>query len=215
MLSICFSKLLLFDFSAVFIDVHCESASRFLQKKIDKKIIATESFGFDICSEVIVAIIAFVNYVSILEMIANQRTLEARGEEIMVNNLLPNSVEEGRKNGITDIDVLEATDYYKTSRGQTPNGATSAMFSTLSTAIGWDAFNFAEVLLTQPLLVIVGSKPGGFGAYRDGFEIIRRAKSEKKELFIVEGTSHYDLYDKEGAVTKAMTKLIPFFKENL
>ncbi|WP_366526335.1 alpha/beta hydrolase [Flavobacterium sp.] len=150
-----------------------------------------------------------------LEAIARQRTAEARGEAGIVNNLLPESVAAGQKAGITDIDVLEATDYYKTPRGQQPNGATSVLFSSLSAGIGWDAFHLSEVLLTQPLLVVIGDKPGSFGAYRDGLEIFRRARSEKKELLVVKGQSHYDLYDKPEAVTPALEKVIPFFKENL
>ncbi len=150
-----------------------------------------------------------------LEAISKQRTTEARDGEVLVNNMLPPSVDEGRKQGITDIDVLEATDYYKTARGQKPNGATSAVYSTLSAGLGWDAFHLAEVLLTQPILVVVGDKPGGFGAYRDGFEVVRRARSEQKELVVVKGQSHYDLYDKAEAVKIALDKAIPFFKQHL
>ena len=81
--------------------------------------------------------------------------------------------------------------------------------------MGWDAFHLAELLLTQPLMIIVGSKPGGFGAYRDGFEIINRAASKNKELVVVEGWSHYDLYDKPEPVKGALDKLIPFYQNNL
>jgi fermentation-respiration switch protein FrsA (DUF1100 family) len=61
----------------------------------------------------------------------------------------------------------------------------------------------------------VGDIPGGFGAYRDGYEIVRRARSTKKELAVVKGWSHYDLYDKDEPVAQAMNKLAPFFTENL
>jgi uncharacterized protein len=64
-------------------------------------------------------------------------------------------------------------------------------------------------------MVVVGDKVGAFGAYRDGSEIIGRARSEKKELVVVEGWSHYDLYDKPEPVAKALEKLIPFYKEHL
>ena len=150
-----------------------------------------------------------------LEQIAAQRTAEARGQAVLVNDLLPASVEAGRQAGITDIDVLEATDYYKTPRGQQPNGATSAVFSRLSTGFGWDAFYLAEVLLTQPILVVIGNKPGGFGAYRDGYEIVRRAASQNKTLLELDGVSHYELYDQPQAVGQALAKVIPFFQENL
>ncbi len=36
-------------------------------------------------------------------------------------------------------------------------------------------------------LIIAGDKVGGFGSYRDSLEIYGRARSENKELVIVEG----------------------------
>lgn len=153
--------------------------------------------------------------VGALQAMGKQRTAEAQGAERTVINYLPASVEEGRKNGITDIDVLEATDYYKTPRGQKPHGATSGLFSFNSAAVAWDAFHHAEVLLTQPLMVVIGDKPGGFGAYRDGWEIYGRAASKTKHIVVAEGWSHYDLYDQPEPVALALSRVAPFFKENL
>lgn len=160
---------------------------------------------------------SFSNFdpVSAMEAMGRQRTAEARGAACNVINYLPDSVEGGRKVGITDIDVLEATEYYKTPRGQKPNGATSGLYSFNSAAMGWDAFLHAEVLLTQPLMVVVGDKPGGFGAYRDGWEIYGRAASKDKHIVVAEGWSHYDLYDKPAAVALALGKAVPFFEEHL
>lgn len=151
----------------------------------------------------------------VLENIAKQRSSEVKGNDLLTINMLPDSVEAGKEAGIKDIDVLEATDYYKTSRGQASGGATRAVYSRMAVGMGWDAFHLSETLLTQPILVVVGDKPGGFGAYRDGFEIVRRAASEKKELLIIEGFSHYDLYDRAEPVEQALRKVIPFFNENL
>lgn len=150
-----------------------------------------------------------------LDQVTAQRSAEAKGADLLTINMLPASVEEGKAAGIEDIDILEATDYYKTSRGQAVGGATSAVYSRLGVGIGWDAFYLAETLLTQPILVVIGDKPGGFGAYRDGHEIVRRAASGKKELLVVKGYSHYDLYDQPEPVKQALEKVIPFFKENL
>ncbi|ENX41002.1 alpha/beta hydrolase [Acinetobacter sp. NIPH 2100] len=153
--------------------------------------------------------------IEVLEAVAQQRTAEARGAEKMIMSFLPPSVEAAQQAGIQDIDILEATDYYKTSRGQQPNGATSALYSGLSAALGWDAFALSETLLTQPILVVIGDQPGGFGAYRDGYEIVRRAASKQKELLVLENTSHYELYDQPEPVAQALAKVIPFFKEQL
>jgi uncharacterized protein len=155
------------------------------------------------------------NPVGVLEAMAKQRTAEARGQQLRVDDLLPPSPEEAKKRGLTEIDLYEATEYYRTPRGQKPNGLNRSLFSHQAAAVGWDAFHLCEVLLTQPLMVVVGDKVGAFGAYRDGCEIIGRAASKAKELVVVEGWSHYDLYDKPEPVAQALAKLVPFYKKNL
>ncbi len=147
--------------------------------------------------------------------IAQMRTAQAQGASRAAADLLPASPEAARQAGTTDIDVLEATEYYKTARGQQKNGATSQLMSFSGAAMGWDAYLNAETLLTQPLMVVIGDKPGGFGAYRDGWEIYSRAASVNKHIVVAEGWSHYDLYDKTEAVALAMARVIPFFKEQL
>ena len=150
--------------------------------------------------------------IATLDAIAAQRTAEARGTEPNVENLLPPTVDAAAGMG---LDVVEATEYYKTSRGEKPNGATRSLVSRRAAGYGWDAFTHAEVLLTQPLCVVVGDKPGAFGSYRDGLEIYRRARSEKKQLVVAEGFSHYDLYDQPEPVKLALDALIPFYDTNL
>jgi fermentation-respiration switch protein FrsA (DUF1100 family) len=153
--------------------------------------------------------------ISALEAMAERRTAEARGEDVKVDDLLPSSPEEATKLGITDRNPLEATEYYRTPRGKKPNGLNRSVPSHQAAAVGWDAFHLAEVLLTQPMCIVVGDKPGAFGAYRDGCEIVERAASKEKELVVAEGWSHYDLYDKPEPVKIALDKLIPFYKKHL
>lgn len=147
--------------------------------------------------------------------IARMRTAQAQGDATESADLLPESVAAATAAGITDIDVLEATEYYKTARGQQPHGATRQLMSFTGAAMGWDAFLHAEVLLTQPLMVVIGDKAGGFGAYRDGWEIYGRAASTDKHIVVAEGWSHYDLYDKPEPVAIAMASLVPFFQRTL
>ncbi|MBB4845608.1 fermentation-respiration switch protein FrsA (DUF1100 family) [Paucibacter oligotrophus] len=154
------------------------------------------------------------NPVGTLEAMAAQRTAENAGSEQRVDVFLPESVEAGKAAGIADIDVLEATDYYR-NRNPQANSGTRMLFSHAATNIAWDAFAFAETLLTQPMMVVFGDKPGGFGAYRDGMEIYGRAASKDKHLVVVEGWSHYDLYDQPEPVGIALAKVIPFLKERL
>lgn len=154
------------------------------------------------------------NPVGALEAMAAQRTAENAGSEKRIDIFLPESVEAGKAAGITDIDVLEATDYYR-NRNPQANSGTRMLFSHAATNLAWDAFAFAETLLTQPMMVVFGDKLGGFGAYRDGMEIYGRAASKDKHLVVAEGWSHYDLYDKPEAVAIAMAQVVPFFKQHL
>lgn len=152
--------------------------------------------------------------VKALEGMAVQRTAENGGADEQINNFLPASVEEGKAAGITDIDVLGATDYYR-NRCPADGAGTRMLVSHAAPAIAWDAFSFAETLLTQPMMVVFGDKPGGFGAYRDGMEIYGRAASKNKEMVVVDGWSHYDLYDNPIPTGIALDRIIPFFTRHL
>ncbi|HHF0515261.1 MULTISPECIES: alpha/beta hydrolase [Vibrio] len=151
-----------------------------------------------------------------LEAMAAQRTAEARGSELQINELLPPSVEFAKENGLTERDVFEATEYYKTPRGQTEGGATRMLFSHAQKTLSWDAFAFAETLLTQPVMTVVGQKVGAFGAYRDGQEIYGRSvQSKDRQLVNLENWSHYELYDHPEAVGIAMDKVSAFLETHL
>jgi fermentation-respiration switch protein FrsA (DUF1100 family) len=156
------------------------------------------------------------NPLGALDAMAAQRTKEARGGELQVNELLPASPEAAKKNGLTERDVFEATDYYKTSRGQEKGGVTRMLFSHAQKTLAWDAFAFAETLLTQPVMVVIGQKVGAFGAFRDGMEAYGRATASKdRQLVSLEDWSHYDLYDKPEPVGKALERVLPFFRKHL
>ena len=156
------------------------------------------------------------NPIGALEGMAAQRTAEARGGDRLVNELLPASLAEAKDNGMTERDVYEATEYYKTPRGQQPGGATRMLFSHAQKTLAWDAFSFAETLMTQPVMAVIGQKVGAFGAYRDGMEIYGRAVASKdRQLVELEDWSHYDLYDKSEPVGLAMAQIVPFFKEHI
>ncbi|BCX79019.1 hypothetical protein [Campylobacter sp. 19-13652] len=64
-------------------------------------------------------------------------------------------------------------------------------------------------------MAIVGDVVGKFGSYHDGYEIIRKAASKDKELVVIKGYSHYDLYYKPATTSQALEKIVPFFKKYL
>jgi fermentation-respiration switch protein FrsA (DUF1100 family) len=151
-----------------------------------------------------------------LEGISAQRTAEARGAETAITTYIPQSKAQLDSYGITDVDVVEAVDYYTTQRGEMPGSPNRLNVVSTGAAFTWDAFHLAEQLLTQPLQIIVGGgKAGAFGSYRDGFELFNKARSANKNILVVPGATHYDLYDKPDCVDQAVAKLKAFYGENL
>ncbi|WP_445504907.1 alpha/beta hydrolase [Microvirga sp. G4-2] len=151
-----------------------------------------------------------------LEGISAQRTAEVRGAEPALTTYIPQSKTQLESYGITDVDVVEAVDYYTTQRGQKPGSPNKLNVVSTGAAFSWDAFHLAEKLLTQPLQIIVGGgQAGAFGSYRDGFELFNKARSEKKSILVVPGATHYDMYDKSDCVDQAVAKLKEFYAENL
>lgn len=151
-----------------------------------------------------------------LEAVSKQRTAEARGADPLLVGYVPFSSQEERvKSGVTDVDMVQAIDYYMTPRGQQKGSPNKLRLTSTSPIVNWDAFAFAELLLTQPLHIVIGDTPGAFGSYRDGFELFDRARSTEKSLQVVPNTSHYDLYDQPKATSEALSRIIPFFEKYL
>ncbi|WP_410680177.1 hypothetical protein [Chryseobacterium sp. MEBOG06] len=150
-----------------------------------------------------------------LEGIAKQRTAQARGADPAITVYRPNSQEDRKAAGMNDIDIIEAVDYYQTPRAQHPNSPNHLRVDSLDKAMAFDAFHLADLLLTQPLHVVVGDKVGAFGSYRDGFELFDKAASKQKSIQVVTEASHYDLYDGKEATGKALEQIVPFFNKHL
>lgn len=151
-----------------------------------------------------------------MEGISAQRTAEARGADKAVTTYIPQSKAQLDSYGIKDVDVVEAVDYYTTPRGQQAGSPNKLNVTSTGAAFSWDAFHLAEKLLTQPLQIIVGGgQTGAFGSYRDGFELFNKARSQKKDILVVAGATHYDLYDRPEPVAQAVEKLTAFYGENL
>ena len=131
----------------------------------------------------------------------------ASGSEIVTFPLAP-----ARKKDALDQDLLEAWEYYHTDRCQYPTAPGFGTSRSLMQIITYDAFNFAEVFLTQPLLIVAGSKAGS--KWMSG-DLYKRAASTNKNFHVVEGANHMSLYDAPQYVDEAVSVLAPFFKENL
>lgn len=145
-----------------------------------------------------------------LAAVARQRTAEAQGAEPLVVPWTPATAEDGVRAGLGDTDVMDAIDYYRTPRGGHPRSSNQLLYRSAALLLGFDAFHLAEELLTQPLQVVVGNRVGAAGSDRDGHELYRRAPGPK-DLLVVDGAGHYDLYDRPQYVDQAVDRLAEFY----
>jgi uncharacterized protein len=84
------------------------------------------------------------------------------------------------------------------------------LLTSLAAMVSFTGFDRANELLTQPLLIIAGSEAGSLWHSRE----LHAKAAGPKELFIVQGATHMELYDGKGSDI-AMTKLSPFFTRSL
>ncbi|MEL5336981.1 alpha/beta hydrolase [Serratia nevei] len=143
----------------------------------------------------------------LLEMAAEQRTAEAKGAAPGYLPTTPNSIEEA-----PNKDFAEAYEYYRTPRAIHRNAPSKLTTRSLAQLVTYDAFNHADVFLTQPMLVIAGAEAGTRWMTE---EIYQRAASQNKTMHIVNGATHIAMYDQPDYVTEAINKLAPFLTENL
>ncbi len=142
--------------------------------------------------------------IATLEAVAKARTAAAAGGAPAYVNYVPKV---GDKSAPRDLQ--EAADYYLTPRGQHPNAPNKLLLSSVSYAMAFSGFDRAN-LLTQPLMIIAGSEAGSLWHSKE----LQAKAGGPKELFVVDGATHMDLYDGPGVGT-SMSKLGPFFKKNL
>jgi fermentation-respiration switch protein FrsA (DUF1100 family) len=141
---------------------------------------------------------------ALLESVAKQRSAEAAGAAPAYVNYVPKV---GDKSAPRDLQ--EAADYYLTPRGQHPNSPNKMLMTSLSALMSFTGFDRVD-LLTQPLLIVAGSEAASLWHSQE----LQTKAAGPKELYVVDGATHMDLYDGPGADT-AMTKLAPFFKRTL
>ena len=109
----------------------------------------------------------------------------------------------------------EFYEFYRTQRGEfTPGGATpmTTTHPTLSSNVkfmNFYPFEDIETISPRPMLFITGENAHS----REFSEDAYRLAAEPKELYIVPGAGHVDLYDRVGLIP--FNKLEAFFKEYL
>lgn len=144
-----------------------------------------------------------------LKTTAECRTKEANGEEITYVGYVPNSPEEFTDE--TPVIMQEASNYYRTERCGYPTSVNKMALQSLDRLAAFDAFQYLDTVSPRPLLLIVGSKADTIYFSEDAYN---RAK-DPKELYVIEGVTHVDLYDKPEFVPQVVEKLTEFFDKNI
>lgn len=143
----------------------------------------------------------------LLMMGADARAKEAQGND---GGKLPFAPE--TRESAPSPEMEEAWEYYRTPRAMCATSPGYLPSRSLTQLVTYDAYNFAEAFLVQPLQIIVGSESGSRWMSED---LYQRAVSTDKNLHIVNGANHMQLYDIPQYVEEAASVVVPFFQKNL
>lgn len=144
---------------------------------------------------------------TILDEIGRQRTVEYRGAARKDIRALPEKVDEN-----TPKFAIDFLDYYDNpQRGQHPHSTGYYSYTSLAPMMNFFPFAQIETISPRPLLFIVGEHAVSAYFSEDAYA---RA-TEPKELFVVPGATHVDLYDQPEYIEITLPKLNAFFKQYL
>jgi len=148
---------------------------------------------------------------SLLKRSGQARMREAAGGEVEMFSLI-NDNPAFDMNDLSTIPVMYQEGYrYYSEIDPNPRFMGTFALSSLSQQMAFFPFEGTELISPRPLLLIAGSEADTLYMSRDAIE---KAK-EPKELHIVDGASHIDLYWKSEYVPKVAEKLAEFFTKNL
>ncbi|MGW3625710.1 alpha/beta hydrolase [Streptomyces sp. NPDC000880] len=131
-----------------------------------------------------------------------RETYSRTGRPVYVPFLAEGQLDEWRENG---------KKFYLTERNEDPNWANRTLLWSYDKMIHFSALDTVELLAPTPLLVIAGDKAETLGQS----EAVYARANEPKELHLIQGGRHFDLYDRPEYVTPAVAKIDTFFKQHL
>jgi uncharacterized protein len=141
--------------------------------------------------------------IDMLTKIGEQRWAEASGGKKQYGEL-PHAL-----TSETDAITREFFDYYRTPRGAHPRATTAMNVSGDPSYLHFRPFDHVDMISPRPVLLIAGEN-----AHSRFFSEQAIAKAaDPKELFIVPGAGHVDLYDKVDLIP--WDKLEAFFDQHL
>ncbi|MEV0612439.1 alpha/beta hydrolase [Nonomuraea sp. NPDC050404] len=146
---------------------------------------------------------------ALLDRAGALRTAEARGRVAQLEPWIPANAEELLETASTQF--RETWEYYCTPRGRHPRANQGWVLRGIDQIAQYDSYAMIRLISPRPLLMIIGSEAETAYFSR---EAISRA-AEPKELFVIDGATHVDLYDRDAYVTPAVARLAGFFGTHL
>jgi uncharacterized protein len=141
---------------------------------------------------------------------AQQRYIEFTGGDTKYTSGTPHEIDEN-----SHPIAKEFYDFYRTSRGEyTPAGTSPSLTThpTLTSAMkfmNFYPFEDIDSISPRPMLFITGDSAHSIEFSKDAYQ----KAAQPKELYIVPGAGHVDLYDRTDLIP--FDKLTQFFKDNL
>jgi fermentation-respiration switch protein FrsA (DUF1100 family) len=139
-----------------------------------------------------------------LDEVGRQRTREARGEPIRYFSLVPDDPQQALNN---PSQLYREGYVYYVQVCPHPNAMGEFVFTSLDRQMAFFPFEQIKTISPRPLLLIAGSEAQTLYMSENAYE----KAIEPKELFIVPGATHIDLYYKPEFVPQVAEKLIQFF----
>lgn len=145
-------------------------------------------------------------HVDSLRGAAGQVAAEAKGADRAAAPYVPPSPDDK-----TPRDLREASDYYLTPRAQHPRAENKMLFMSFPRVLTFDAFQFADVFLKQPTLLIAGDQAGSLWHTEKLDKLIGGATKNS----VVSGAAHMDFYDNEKYLGPAADDVAVFMKQHV
>ncbi|MGD1818103.1 MAG: alpha/beta hydrolase [Pleomorphochaeta sp.] len=120
----------------------------------------------------------------------------------------PSTPQEEIPEGLDPI-TSEFFEFYAMKRGHHPNAPAAFTLTSSLAFMNFPLLNYIDSISPRPILLIAGDIAHSRYFSEDAY----KAAKEPKELFIVPGARHIDLYDRTDLIP--FDKLESFFKENL
>lgn len=139
-----------------------------------------------------------------LDQIGEQRWKEFEGGEVKMVVGTPEQIDEN-----TDPISREFHEYYRMPRGQHPNSTTKMTMTSDFSFMNFPLFTYIKSISPRPILLITGEHAHS----RYFSDDIYKTAADPKELYIVPGAGHVDLYDRLNYIP--FDKLTSFFTEYL